>query len=53
MPHRDLLGVIKAGVDGGVGWEYADMRGIKAACCASGFISGTETILHGGYDGYI
>ena len=48
-----LLGVIKAGVDGGVGWEYADLRGIKAACCASGFISGTETVLHGGYDGYI
>ena len=48
-----IIGVIKAGVEGGMGWEYADIKGIKPACCASGFISGTETILHGGYDGYI
>jgi len=48
-----IIGVIKAGVEGGVGWEYADLRGIKAACCTSGFISGTETVLHGGYDGYV
>jgi hypothetical protein len=48
-----IIGVIKSGVEGGIGWEYADIKGIKPACCASGFISGTETILHGGYDGYI
>jgi len=48
-----VIGVIKAGVEGGMGWEYADLKGIKAACCVSGFIGGTETILHGGYDGYI
>ncbi len=48
-----VIGVIKAGVEGGTGWEYADLKGIKAACCTSGFISGTETILHGGYDGYV
>mgnify|MGYP003114173733 FL=1 len=48
-----IIGVIKAGVEGGMGWEYADLKGIKAACCTSGFISGTETILHGGYDGYV
>ena len=48
-----LIGVIKSGVEGGMGWEYADVKGIKAACCISGFISGTETILHGGYDGYV
>lgn len=48
-----LLGVIKAGVDGGVGWEYADLKGIRPACCTSGFINGTETILHGGYDGFV
>jgi len=48
-----LLGVIKAGVDGGVGWEYADVRGIKPAYCTSGFIGGVETVLHGGYDGYV
>jgi len=48
-----LIGVIKAGTEGGIGWEYADIKGIKPSCCASGFISGTETVLHGGYDGYI
>jgi hypothetical protein len=48
-----VIGVIKSGVEGGMGWEYADLKGIKAACCVSGFISGTETILHGGYDGYV
>jgi len=50
---RGLIGVIKAGVEGGIGWEYADIKGIKAACCVSGFISGVETVLHGGYDGYV
>ena len=48
-----IIGVIKSGTEGGIGWEYADIKGIKPACCESGFISGTETILHGGYDGYI
>ena len=48
-----IIGVIKSGTEGGIGWEYADIKGIKPSCCASGFISGTETVLHGGYDGYI
>ena len=48
-----IIGVIKAGVDGGVGWEYSDVLGVKPACCASGFISGVETVVHGSYDGYI
>ena len=48
-----IIGVIKSGVEGGMGWEYADLKGIKPSYCASGFISGTETVLHGGYDGYV
>lgn len=49
-----IIGVMKSAVEGGgIGWEYADIKGIKPACCASGFISGTETIVHGGYDGYV
>ena len=47
------MGVIKSGVEGGMGWEYGDLKGLKPAYCTSGFISGTETILHGGYDGYV
>lgn len=50
---QGIIGVIKAGVESGIGWEYADIKGIKPACCASGFISGTETVVHGGYDGYV
>lgn len=48
-----IMGVIKSGVEGGMGWEYGDLKGLKPACCTSGFISSTETVLHGGYDGYI
>ena len=49
-----IIGVIKANVEGGrIGWEYADIKGLKPACCASGFISGVETVVHGGYDGYV
>lgn len=50
---KGIIGVIKAGLEGGIGWEYADLKGIKPACCASGFVSGTETVIHGGYDGYV
>tara|TARA_R100001480_G_scaffold40742_2_gene53444 strand:- start:1271 stop:2803 length:1533 start_codon:yes stop_codon:yes gene_type:complete len=48
-----IIGVIKAGTEGGIGWEYADISGVRPTSAASGFISGVETILHGGYDGYI
>ena len=48
-----VIGVIKSGVEGGMGWEYADLKGIKPSYCTSGFISSTETVLHGGYDGYV
>lgn len=48
-----IIGVIKAGTEGGIGWEYSDLKGIKPACCTTGFINGVETVLHGGYDGYV
>lgn len=49
-----IMGVIKERVEGGgVGWEYADLKGIKPAYCTSGFISSDELVLHGGYDGYV
>ena len=34
-------------------WEFADLKGIKPNCADSGYISDVETIVHGGYDGYI
>jgi hypothetical protein len=50
---KGLIGVLKANPQGQLGWEYSDIRGIKPSCCVSGFVSGGETIIHGGYDGYV
>jgi len=36
-----------------LGYEYADIKGLKVSCCDSDYISNAETIVHGGYDGYI
>ena len=29
------------------------MKGLKPTCCDSAFVSGVETIIHGGFDGYV
>jgi len=50
---KGLIGVLKSNPQGQLGWEYSDIRGLKPSCCDSGFVSGSETIVHGGYDGYI
>ena len=50
---KGIIGVLKSNPSGQIGWEYSDIRGIKPACCDSGFVSGTEKIVHGGFDGYV
>jgi hypothetical protein len=50
---KGIIGVLKSNPSGQIGWEYSDIRGIKPACCDSGFISGAEKIIHGGFDGYV
>ena len=50
---KGIIGVLKSNPSGQVGWEYSDIRGVKPACCDSGFISGVEKIVHGGFDGYV
>ncbi len=51
---RGLLSVIKANPNtGSLGFEYGDIKGLKVSSCDSEFISGTETIVNGGYDGYV
>jgi len=50
---KGIIGVLKSNPSGQVGWEYSDIRGIKPACCDSGFVSGVEKIIHGGFDGYV
>ena len=51
---KGLLAVIKTNPNTGqLGFEYADIKGLKVSSCDSDYISNTETIVHGGYDGYI
>ena len=48
-----IMGVIKANPQGQIGWEYADLKGIKAASCDSDFVGTVEKVVHGGFDGYV
>mgnify|MGYP003138401560 FL=1 len=48
-----IIGVIKANPQGQIGWEFSDLKGIKAASCDSDFVGNNETIVHGGFDGYV
>ena len=51
---KGIIAVLKANPEAGtLGFEYADLKGIKPSCCDSFFISNTETTIHGGYDGYV
>jgi len=50
---KGLMCVIKGQPEGGAGFEYAELEGLKASSTDSDFISGDETIISGGYDGYI
>jgi hypothetical protein len=50
---KGILAVLKQSPEGGLGFEYADLKGLKPSCCDSFFISNTETTVHGGYDGYV
>ena len=51
---KGIISVLKANPETGtLGFEYADIRGLKPSCTDSFFISDTETIIHGGYDGYV
>ena len=34
-------------------WEFSEIKGIKPNCADSGYISNVETVVHGGYDGFI
>jgi hypothetical protein len=35
------------------GWEFGELLGIRASCCASRYINGVEVVLHGDYDGKV
>ena len=51
---KGIIAVLKANPETGtLGFEYADLKGLKPSCTDSFFIDSTETIIHGGYDGYV
>ena len=51
---KGLMAVIKVNPNtGSTGFEYADLKGLKVSSCDSDYIDNIETIVHGGYDGYI
>ena len=52
--QKGLIAVIKQNPNTQqMGFEYADIKGLKVSCCDSNLISNTETTINGGYDGYI
>ena len=52
--QKGLIAVIKVNPNTQqMGYEYADLKGLKVSSCDSDYISNVETIVHGGYDGYI
>ena len=50
---KGIIGTIKQSLDGAVGWQFADLEGIKPSCTDSGFNGTTELVVHGGYDGFV
>ena len=50
---KALVCVIKGQPEGGAGFEFSEIEGIKVSSTDSDFISGDETIISGGYDGYV
>ena len=52
--QRGLIAVIKQNPNTQqMGFEYADVKGLKVSSCDSNLISNVETTVHGGYDGYV
>ena len=50
---KGIIGTIKQSLQGGIGWQFADLEGLKPACTDSGFNGTTELVAHGGYDGFV
>lgn len=50
--NRGVIGGLK-GDPGSTYWEWGLLRGIRAACTASGYIGNQEYVLHGDYDGKV
>ena len=49
---KGILATLKR-TEEGVGFEFADLAGMNPSAMDSGFISNTEYIIEGGFDGYV
>ena len=49
---KGILATLKR-TEQGIGFEFADLKGLKPSAMDSGFISNTEYVIEGGYDGYV
>lgn len=47
------VGCIVTNPQGGIGYEWFQLQGIKASSADSDYFDNVEIIVHGGYDGYI
>jgi len=48
-----ILGTIKEGSQGQVGFQWSDIVGIKPSSTDSEYISQIEVVVHGAYDGFV
>jgi hypothetical protein len=48
-----VIGVIKANPQGQIGWEWAEIKGIKPSCADSQFVNNAELVVHGSFDGFV
>lgn len=47
---RAILGGLRLG-QGGIGWEFGELLGIRTSCVLSEYVNGNEIVLHGDWDG--
>jgi hypothetical protein len=52
IDSRGIIGALRNPDQQG-GWEFGELLGIRASCCASKYVSGEEVVLHGDYDGIV
>ncbi len=49
---KGIIGALRT-ADQQTGWEFGELLGIRASCCASRYINGVEVVLHGDFDGVV
>jgi len=49
---KGIIGALRT-ADQQTGWEFGELLGIRASCCASRYVNGVEVVLHGDYDGIV